>query len=1755
MKSFFISSTFRDMQEERDIIHRIVFPALRNTLKKYGETAEEVDLRWGVDTLNLSEEDSGRMVIKVCVDAIDRCVPYFIVLLSERYGWIPDSKLFENLQDERLEQFQKDISITEMEIQYGALSHEIDLGQCIFCFRNDSFIEQIPPHLRGDYISESPLHKEKLELLKSKIRSIKGANILDYEVSWDEQAQKVCGLESFAQQLQQMLIKLFENEGLCEEQLCEEEKITRNANFVMQQHLSTYVNREKIEQMLPISYASGKNIWFSGESGCGKSAFLSFAANQCRQKDMVSCVYYGGNPGCQNTGTFLRWLCYELEKICDKKLKDDNHTKRLAIKKIQSLSKHLTKPVMVFIDAADQMSEDILWTIVQLLNTTSKIQFFVTSTQRLCDTDIKEAEDLFTSRWIDRLTDTEVEMIVSKVALRRGKSLDAKVTKKIRQRQEMHLPINLSLLLQRLFMMDGEEFALAEKLDKGMEGISRYMQNLIDSTGETSEELTKAVVNKTVQIMQDQGEGDVIKLLGFLAAAPDGISLRTLSELCPQTTMLHIQQLFFFLYDMVEESEDGRFRYNHPLYLQCIRSIITDDVLKNYETQLFEKFKESGEFQWNEYIRLGITLKREELADEIANALINGTLTDEQIWNESYFVKLAQKTKNETFIRCILRGIYSGAIDWSEESFSLLNAQNENSFVEKETLFYLYGAQSYMHYMLSDFKEEECCEKQYQMYAQIQKPSLDLLFDAVKLCEDSCRSSQVQNAQIWYQRLSEIVKNAYLYTDESDNYILLHSIQVWYKELLDYKTSKNEQHLEQLGKYFDANKMIYSVQDNLNLYEQKNPGHNERCMNQLTKFAHTIAGIYLKSEVYSKAYPYAKIAYAESKKAYQLNRTMKTAEQYSWATINLMRCMKKGTDIQSKYADEALNALNWMESMYPTPKSGEWKRFLCTLNVQDDNSVEMREKALQLSRNLRDKYPENGYDEWVLFDYRKLKDALKSNNEHVSFHEIFATLCEIEKISKNLYQKTNDGYFLDLLHEWALDMVQAYTWQGKFSEAERYLLAAQEYLQCDYIQKGRFRWHREQFTAVNALVLYYLKGDKKQTELYMQKAEELYADEEEKNKNKTRVQTAILWSGRIEYMRTKMLWEETHDIEKTFSMLDTYFSQYKGIVDEDELRPARLLLAQLHILEGNTEKAIAELNKCCMKGNKLMPWQMELQLSEYSVWQFLIAAQASLFIYDLEPENNQTYLNKGIRALSSIIDYHTLDKNASNRKVAGNLLAQYFMRYQKHASKPVQINAADVLLRWMTFESENRALSKEEKELTGECLTYQTDFDANELTQENERACEWLMVQQKMYPDDIRWNDRVNRFLVKKALWYCVNNEYEKALKLCENIKDGECESFTREKNILTNVCKVQNGSKVNCIETLKAFCAEIDDKKSMDNNDLWVYMEALIALSYCYPDNADFYLRKTARILEERILDKKRGTKPLWKRDYVLRNKCLEYSQLNTDVAVQLDDMKAARMAWANFSGNDKESNVKLLEWDGKIARTYEGVDERLEWVRWETVISLLNALLVKKDLLDVNELTQVVAFYQMLLQKMHSASSWRYYTVAYLIELAIETTQRLYNLTKDAMWLSKTLEALDTYRMQIADPKFDDDRNDFKTDKIAQSYLYDMDVYQIYLDNNMESEILEQLVSTGKVWLSYIFEHSKHYLTSFVGIFKQIDEHLEGKSLEIKSLISMALMHQKGDSNEIFWIMKKIFEKYGTELTNEEMKKYVEEEMNNNT
>ncbi|HEU4888099.1 MAG TPA: DUF4062 domain-containing protein, partial [Thermoanaerobaculia bacterium] len=81
----FVSSTFRDMHNEREELARRVFPRLRRLCAERGVSFGDVDLRWGVTE---AQAERGE-VAPICFAEIDRCRPYFLGILGGRYGTVP----------------------------------------------------------------------------------------------------------------------------------------------------------------------------------------------------------------------------------------------------------------------------------------------------------------------------------------------------------------------------------------------------------------------------------------------------------------------------------------------------------------------------------------------------------------------------------------------------------------------------------------------------------------------------------------------------------------------------------------------------------------------------------------------------------------------------------------------------------------------------------------------------------------------------------------------------------------------------------------------------------------------------------------------------------------------------------------------------------------------------------------------------------------------------------------------------------------------------------------------------------------------------------------------------------------------------------------------------------------------------------------------------------------------------------------------------------------------------------------------------------------------------------------------------------------------------------------------------------------------------------------------------------------------------------------------------------------------------------
>jgi hypothetical protein len=86
---------------------------------------------------------------------IDRSRPFFVGLLGERYGWVPEKgKYPPELVEQRpwLKKHQGGKSVTELEILHGVLNNPKMAGRALFYFRSAAYAK----HKGGHYLHGSP---------------------------------------------------------------------------------------------------------------------------------------------------------------------------------------------------------------------------------------------------------------------------------------------------------------------------------------------------------------------------------------------------------------------------------------------------------------------------------------------------------------------------------------------------------------------------------------------------------------------------------------------------------------------------------------------------------------------------------------------------------------------------------------------------------------------------------------------------------------------------------------------------------------------------------------------------------------------------------------------------------------------------------------------------------------------------------------------------------------------------------------------------------------------------------------------------------------------------------------------------------------------------------------------------------------------------------------------------------------------------------------------------------------------------------------------------------------------------------------------------------------------------------------------------------------------------------------------------------------------------------------------------------------
>lgn len=360
----FISSTFRDMHAERDFLVRFVFPELRERCAKRNLHLIDVDLRWGVS----EEEATQGKLIEICFDEIERCRPFFIGLLGERYGWIPPK--FEASDDENFHWLKDypEYSITALEIYYGTLHNKKMKSQAFFYFRDANFLKEVPIEKRADFLPENDEAAQKLAVLKEKIKAKKYPIFENYPCRYDginESGQvKIADLEEFGKRVLEDLWTAICLEHFHEETPADDLASERHFHETfIENRIGRFVGRRDIlDKLHEFTDSEDENsLVVTGAAGCGKSTILAKFAKEYKEKhpeEFVLTNFIGASPGSTDVRRVLLRICRELKRnfeIQEEIPTDYYDLKQAFVRFLGKAAEH--GKILFVVDALDQLDE------------------------------------------------------------------------------------------------------------------------------------------------------------------------------------------------------------------------------------------------------------------------------------------------------------------------------------------------------------------------------------------------------------------------------------------------------------------------------------------------------------------------------------------------------------------------------------------------------------------------------------------------------------------------------------------------------------------------------------------------------------------------------------------------------------------------------------------------------------------------------------------------------------------------------------------------------------------------------------------------------------------------------------------------------------------------------------------------------------------------------------------------------------------------------------------------------------------------------------------------------------------------------------------------------------------------------------------------------------------------------------------------------------------------------------------------------
>lgn len=355
--SIFVSSTFRDMDLERDCLNLYIVPKLNEHFNPKGYTVQLIDLRWGITTEDSQDEKSKEQaILDSCLNVIDNCRPFFIGFIGNRYGWIPPAEIQKSSihKIDANEFGEGNLSVTQIEIEYGIIQNNLFSTSLLFLRSENSYKDLSPDGLKSfneeNEVSKNILEQRKKHLRKCFYDAGYSNHIFEYTIPLSYRYISECN--DFINLIFNQLISIIENN------ITDEKGNDKFDDWINHLVLNNYIQNDQFILDIFNEINNQGDILLYGSSNSGKTS-ISLYLKVLLEYINPDIVIFHYSPQIHGEYPLSYLLQLWSKKIKDKYVIEDSISPEMAWRSFISIIQSTGKHIVLIIDSFDKIDEMI----------------------------------------------------------------------------------------------------------------------------------------------------------------------------------------------------------------------------------------------------------------------------------------------------------------------------------------------------------------------------------------------------------------------------------------------------------------------------------------------------------------------------------------------------------------------------------------------------------------------------------------------------------------------------------------------------------------------------------------------------------------------------------------------------------------------------------------------------------------------------------------------------------------------------------------------------------------------------------------------------------------------------------------------------------------------------------------------------------------------------------------------------------------------------------------------------------------------------------------------------------------------------------------------------------------------------------------------------------------------------------------------------------------------------------------------------